>query len=424
MKKILIVLFLIIASGSIAEAHRHGHRHFTITVQTFYDELSPFGDWIYSPDYGYVWRPYFDYPENFRPYSSRGNWVNTEYGWTWVSDYPWGWATFHYGRWYFDDYLGWMWIPGYEWAPAWVSWGSYGDYWGWAPLGPSINVSVNFNWFAPDPWWTFVPRRHFCSHDWYHHIYDRPIHVTNITYINNIYNDRNDVRRSNSWFYGPRVSDVERHTKTHVRQMRVVDNDRPDNLRVDNDQVRVYRPGVDQNRENSRPGQYRDMEQERKGGRMVQQNSRSNDPGNYQKRSVDEKSNTRPGINERKESEIRMPGIEKRSSDKNIEKRNERQNSVEKSKENSPGYRTPRNDEHENRNPGNKAVSEQKEKRNNTHSGTSGVSERSNNTKNATHSENKSKRSVEQKKSKENSRTNSTRSSKSSSGERENSKRK
>ena len=92
----------------------------SVTYQTFYDDLSPYGDWIDYPEYGYVWHPRV---ADFRPYSTAGHWVWTdEYQWMWVSDYNWGWATFHYGRWLYDDFYGWVWMPGYEWSPAWVEW--------------------------------------------------------------------------------------------------------------------------------------------------------------------------------------------------------------------------------------------------------------------------------------------------------------
>lgn len=105
----------------------------SVSYQTFYDDLSPYGEWIDNPDYGYVWHPDVN---DFRPYSSGGHWVWTdEYGWMWASDYEWGWAPFHYGRWVADNYYGWMWVPGYEWSPAWVEWRTGGDYYGWAPLG-------------------------------------------------------------------------------------------------------------------------------------------------------------------------------------------------------------------------------------------------------------------------------------------------
>ena len=245
------------ATTFCVEGHNFNN-HVTISVQTFYDELQPYGDWINTPEYGYVWRPYTDDPD-FRPYSSRGNWVYTDLGWTWVSDYRWGWATFHYGRWYFDDYLGWAWIPGYEWAPAWVTWGSYNDYWAWAPMGPNIQVNFNYDWYAPQFWWTFVPRQHFCSNNWYAHIYNPGVQITNITYITNIYN--NNYRNNNgNWFYGPRVRDVERHLNKRVRKMEVVDSDRPENLIARNDRVSIYRPSITNGPTDVRPAKYRDVE--------------------------------------------------------------------------------------------------------------------------------------------------------------------
>jgi len=260
MKKLIFVLAFLMTTAICVEGHNYHSRHFTISVQTFYDELLPYGEWINTPDYGYVWRPYLDDPEDFRPYSSRGNWVNTDLGWTWVSDYRWGWATFHYGRWYFDDYLGWMWVPGNEWAPAWVTWGSYNDYWAWAPMGPNIQVNVNMNWVAPGFWWTLVPYRHFCSNNWYSYVYNQPVQITNITYITNVYNNNNNQRNNGNWFYGPRVNEVERHMGSKVRRMLVVDADRPDNLGARNNRVSVYRPEVTSRRDNDQPGKYRNVE--------------------------------------------------------------------------------------------------------------------------------------------------------------------
>ncbi len=278
MKKIAIILILSMVTVLSAEAHKHSRSNFAITYQTFYNELSPYGDWIYAPDYGYVWRPYFDYPDAFRPYSSNGNWVNTSYGWTWVSGYKWGWATFHYGRWDFDNYLGWVWIPGYEWAPAWVSWGSYGDCWGWAPLGPNIRVQANIGWFAPSPWWTFVPRGHFYSDNWNNYIYDRPVYVTNITQITNVYVNNNS-NNTNNWYYGPRVNDVEKYAGSRVRTMEVVESERSDRTGVNNNRVSVYRPAVENRGNNERPTEYRNEEQVRRGATTLTTNPRLINPG-------------------------------------------------------------------------------------------------------------------------------------------------
>jgi hypothetical protein len=278
MKKItlLLLLSIVITFSAGAGKYRNRNARITISIQTFYDQLSPYGDWIYTGDYGYVWRPYFDNPESFRPYSSNGNWVYTTYGWTWVSDYNWGWATFHYGRWNFDDYLGWLWIPGDEWAPAWVTWGSYNNYWGWAPMGPNIYAQNNSNWYAPDSWWTFVSFNQFCSSNWNSYIYTRPIHVTNITHITNIYVNRG---KNNSWYNGPRVTDVEKYSKNKVRRVEITESQRPENTGVRNDRLSVYRPAVENSRRDSRPVEYRNAEQERKGRMIEQTNARVNDPG-------------------------------------------------------------------------------------------------------------------------------------------------
>lgn len=45
-----------------------------VSLQSFYDELSPYGTWIQDPQYGYVWRPDVDQDE-FRPYYSNGRWA-------------------------------------------------------------------------------------------------------------------------------------------------------------------------------------------------------------------------------------------------------------------------------------------------------------------------------------------------------------
>jgi hypothetical protein len=324
MKKIILVLMFATVAAYSSNASRYRPAFVSISFQTFYDELSPFGDWIYTSDYGYVWRPFFDRPEDFRPYSSNGDWVYTEYGWTWASDYRWGWAPFHYGRWFFDDYLGWMWIPGNEWAPAWVTWGSYHNYWGWAPLGPNIYVNIDFNWRAPDYWWTFIPYRHFNSYGWRNYIYGRPVQVTNITYITNIYSDRNS-RHQNSWFNGPRVNDVERYGRTKVRKMEVVDSDRSDNMRAENGRLTVYRPQVEERRESYRPAESRNMENARPANRITRQSPRSNDPGvNRSRDSRNDNSNDRQVNPGRQTTEPRTtPKQETPSNDRNIEKKNE-----------------------------------------------------------------------------------------------------
>ncbi|MBE9465010.1 DUF6600 domain-containing protein [Dyadobacter subterraneus] len=191
----------------------------SISYQTFYNELAPYGRWINTPQYGSVWTPYVD--AGFQPYATNGYWQVTEYGNTWVSDYDWGWAPFHYGRWSYDDYNGWFWIPGYEWGPAWVSWRSGGGYYGWAPMGPGVNINVSIN--IPSFWWVFVPQQYISSRSWhnywvprggYNNIYGRT------TIINNYYRSNN-----RSYVYGPRRDEIERVTRRPV-EIRQIDRDR------------------------------------------------------------------------------------------------------------------------------------------------------------------------------------------------------
>ncbi len=87
----------------------------------FYDSLSSYGSWFETQDYGYVWQPVVVRDSSWRPYS-RGRWICSDRGWTWVSEEPFGWATYHYGRWALLRGRGWIWVPGTQWAPCWVSW--------------------------------------------------------------------------------------------------------------------------------------------------------------------------------------------------------------------------------------------------------------------------------------------------------------
>src|ERR1700720_3336767 len=107
-----------------------------LDITYFYDQLSPYGHWVESRAYGWVWLPY-GIGAGWRPYAA-GHWGMTDYGWAWGSGGSFGWATYHYGRWTYDPDYGWEWIPGYEWGPAWVAWRNGGGYIGWAPLPPEV----------------------------------------------------------------------------------------------------------------------------------------------------------------------------------------------------------------------------------------------------------------------------------------------
>ncbi|MCA1619177.1 MAG: FecR domain-containing protein [Acidobacteria bacterium] len=88
------------------------------------EELDAYGDWVYTNDYGYIWRPHttvVNVYNDWAPYRY-GRWVwCPPYGWTWVADEPWGWAPYHYGRWVHVNGR-WCWAPrgyGYSYRRAW-----------------------------------------------------------------------------------------------------------------------------------------------------------------------------------------------------------------------------------------------------------------------------------------------------------------
>ncbi|MGN6601406.1 MAG: DUF6600 domain-containing protein [Ginsengibacter sp.] len=236
-----------------------------ITYQQFYNDLSPYGDWIDYGNYGYGWIPY---QQNFRPYYTNGYWAYTNYGWTWVSNYNWGWAPFHYGRWIHDFRYGWVWIPGYQWAPAWVAWRGGGDYYGWAPLGPGMDFDMNAG-SIPYNDWTFVPGRYMNSPRAYKYYVqpDRNSYIINNTrLINNKVVTRSvNGTRNLDYNAGPPVREVEQTTGAPVRRLNVQTSNNPEPTRVAGSTIRVFRPSVNQapSNGNPRPQKIRSTEEQK-----------------------------------------------------------------------------------------------------------------------------------------------------------------
>ena len=241
-------IFILLLSLGVNKVQAYPNR--SVSLQVFYDELSYYGDWINNPDYGYVWRP--DVGSDFRPYYTNGRWAMTEYGNTWVSDYEWGWAPFHYGRWFYDDYDGWIWTPDTEWGPAWVDWRSGGGYYGWAPLGPRVNININIGrrYNTPRNHWVFIPQRciYYPSYSRYWEPRRNVYIFNNTTIINNVYTNRN-VRYN----CGPRADDIRRATRQNVPVYRIADDSRPGSTRVEKDAISIYRPDVRKDDRNSAP---------------------------------------------------------------------------------------------------------------------------------------------------------------------------
>lgn len=269
-----------------------------VTFDDFYSDLSPYGRWIDYPNYGRVW---ICNDPGFRPYYSNGHWAYTSFGWTWVSNYRWGWAPFHYGRWAYDNAFGWFWVPGYEWGPAWVNWRRGGDYYGWAPLGPGVNININIG--IPADRWVFVPHRYINYPNFNRYCVDRSRNtyiIHNTTIINNT-----SVYRNRRYVAGPNRVEVERYSGRVIRPVDVRSVARANvNNRSNNNHV--YRPerngsgvnnnnnGLNRNRgnvnrapiqrpdknrndlpanNNGRPNQFKPIEQNRAGVNLGNRNN-------------------------------------------------------------------------------------------------------------------------------------------------------
>jgi Family of unknown function (DUF6600) len=246
MKKINIVLAIVVMLAlSIPSQQTKAQRGVSVSFQFFYDNLSSYGTWISYPQYGYVWQP--GVGRGFHPYRTSGHWVwSNEYEWIWVSDYEWGWAPFHYGRWYYDSYYGWLWIPDYEWAPAWVVWRGGGDYYGWAPLGPGISISIAFGSYSPPySYWCFVPRQYIASPTIYNYYVSPQQNTTiinNTTVINNYSTSGGPAK--DVFVSGPQRTEVERYTQQSLTPVKLSESSSPGRTRASGDEVAIYKPNV------------------------------------------------------------------------------------------------------------------------------------------------------------------------------------
>jgi len=207
--------------------------------QEFYSQLSPYGQWVDEPTYGYVFIPTVG--PGFYPYRSRGHWEYTDMGWTWVSNYPFGWACFHYGRWNFDNVYGWFWIPGSVWAPAWVAWGGCPGYYGWAPLGFGMRIGVRYDF--PADHWCFLRAGYMGRADIYHYYEPRGNNGgflrNHFTYINETH-----INNGRSFYSGPRVEEVQRYTGAPIHSVAIRESPTPGRTVVNGNQVNMYKPQV------------------------------------------------------------------------------------------------------------------------------------------------------------------------------------
>ncbi|MEO8513244.1 MAG: DUF6600 domain-containing protein [Ignavibacteria bacterium] len=165
----------------------------TVSFQSFYDVLSPMGEWIQitkedidddlsdgdgegissftsglsEEEFLFIWKPSVE--TNWKPYVN-GKWEYSDHGWLWVTSDKWGNSTYNYGRWWNSPKYGWVWLPGYTWAPAWVKWKVTNDdkYVGWVALSPKAKwnsdkgiTEETYKFRNKDKDWIFVENNSF-----------------------------------------------------------------------------------------------------------------------------------------------------------------------------------------------------------------------------------------------------------------------
>jgi hypothetical protein len=243
--KVLALLFLVIIT-SVIFAKQASAQQPNVSFQVFYDQLSPYGEWVNYPNWGYVWIP--DAGPDFVPYSTQGHWILTDDGWTWMSDYSWGWAPFHYGRWDYDQYYGWFWVPGNEWGPAWVTWRRADGYYGWAPMEPGISLSATFGraYDIHDDHWIFVKDRDIDRADINHYYISRTDQYRVVRHSSVINNTYVDSRRHTTYVTGPARADIQKVTGRKLNPVAIQEYNKP-GQDLGNGHFQIYRPVVMKN---------------------------------------------------------------------------------------------------------------------------------------------------------------------------------
>ena len=247
----IITVFLVLMTSCVIFPRQTSAQESNISFQVFYDQLSPYGQWVDYSDYGYVWIP--DAGSDFVPYSTDGHWLLTDYGWTWASDYDWGWAVFHYGRWSYNDSFGWFWVPDTEWGPAWVNWRQAEGYYGWSPMEPGVTLSMSFGraYDSHNDHWMFVRDRDIERSDINNYYVNRVDHdriARNSTVINNTFLDNN---RHTTYVSGPSRVQVQKVVGRTINPVVIRENNKPGQA-MSNGQYRIYRPQVEKNNSGAR----------------------------------------------------------------------------------------------------------------------------------------------------------------------------
>lgn len=245
---VLLLCVLGCASADVGVAVGVRSGPLVVELADFHDALSPYGEWIWMPNWGWVWRPW-GLAVGWVPYSY-GRWLYTDWGWYWDSSWDWGWAPFHYGRWRCDAVWGWVWLPGRTWAPAWVAWRHRPGWIGWAPLSPPdgwrAEAALTLDGAEPEAAaWSFVAAADLLSPRLVGRIAPRARNVTLLDGSQML--RRFETRQGHAVERGLPPELVERETG-RVVERRTIEEPRPSAVgrrgEVTRDAVRPYRPVV------------------------------------------------------------------------------------------------------------------------------------------------------------------------------------
>lgn len=262
----------------------------SVSFQSFYDVLSPMGEWIQITkedvdedlnegegqsfsslfDDGplYIWKPSVE--SGWKPYMN-GKWEYTDHGWLWISADKWGNSTYNYGRWWNSPKYGWVWMPGYTWAPAWVKWKVTGNHVGWVALNPKAKwnsengiTDGTYRYKNSDNDWVFVSDNNFAGE----------INSLNITPENEnsalvkAGNDIMDITTQNDKIInkGPDAADMERRTGKPYKQKKIKFS-RDKNTVIGNDDIVIGREKFKKDNEHKikdKPGNFKKSDRVKK----------------------------------------------------------------------------------------------------------------------------------------------------------------
>ncbi len=267
----------------------------TVSFQSFYDVLSPMGEWIqitkedidedlsdgegegYSSlgfgdeEFLFIWRPGVE--KNWKPYVN-GKWEYTDRGWLWISNDKWGNQTYNYGRWWNSPKYGWVWLPGYTWAPAWVRWkvANDGNHIGWVALSPKAKwnseegiTEKNYNYTNSASDWVFVDNNTFTGDI-------SPEKVVGLETGNNLLKESKtitDIRAENDVIVnnGPDVTVIETRTGKKFNRKHLRFRNGQNNAFTDNNDVIIGKEKFDNKLNGTRldkPNKYKKSERVKK----------------------------------------------------------------------------------------------------------------------------------------------------------------